>query len=258
MKKIAISSDSTLSIPQKVALENGFYVMPLNVIIDGREYHDDVDISKEELASFMRSGSRISTSMPTPIEIENHFNRIFDDGFDEIVHFTISSKLSSMFSLFTVTSKELYGDKVIIIDSLSVCSFMANHVKQAVIFRDAGLSAQQIASKVNERINSENAIFIPETLTNGEIGKKGTTRHLKKTLEETMLEYKKGSYNHQEYEIDILQFDPSDATLELVKNIVKKHFPNYDIHIQPIALNVCAHAGPGTIGVGFNLKPQSN
>ncbi len=284
--KIAISSDSTLSITQAEAKELGIYVLPLNVIVDGKEYHDDIDITKDELAVFMRSGSRISTSTPTPYEIETYFNAIFAEGYDKVIHFTISSKLSSMFELFTVTCGNLYADKVIVIDSLSICSFMANHVLAAKHYLDECLSLDQIVSKVKTRIASEYIIFIPESLTflknggrvsptvaaignfiglkpilffqNGEIGKKGATRHIKKALEDELVELKKNQYDSKKFSVDILQFDTSSTNIELMYHFLERHFAGFDIHLRPLSINVCAHTGPGTISFGFNLKVEAD
>ena len=91
--KIAISSDSTCAISQANAKEMGIYILPLNVIVDVKEYHDDIDINSEKLNKLMRGGSKIQTSTPTPFEIENYFDTIFAQGYDKVIHFTISSKL---------------------------------------------------------------------------------------------------------------------------------------------------------------------
>ncbi len=280
--KLAISSDSTLSITQAEAKELGVYVLPLNVIVDGKEYHDDIDITKDELAAFMRAGSRISTSTPTPFEIETYFNKLFEAGYEHIVHFTISSKLSSMYELFTLTCGNLYGDKVTVIDSLSLCSFMANHVLEAKRLAAEGKTASAIKEHITKRISTEFIVFVPESLTflknggrvspavaaignfigmkpvlffqNGEIGKKGMTRHLKKALDEQLTEMKSKGFSSKKFSIDILQFYTLASNIELMYNSFEKHFPGYEIHLKPLSINVCAHTGPGTIGVGFNLK----
>lgn len=280
--KIGISTDSTLAIRQKEAQLLGIFVMPLNVIIDGKEYHDDIDINNEDLEKYMRENRKISTSTPPPSEIEEHFNNIFAQGYEQIVHFTISSKLSSMFDLFTRTCQELYGDKVLVLDSSSVCHFMANHVLAAKKWRDEGASLAEIGEKFKARVNTEYALFIPESLTylknggrvspavallgnfiglrpiltfeNGGIGKKGTTRNLKKALLEQMDDFKAKGFSPDKYTIEILQFATSRINLEIVQSFLKTNFAEYEINIRPISINVCAHAGPGTIGVGFNLK----
>jgi DegV family protein with EDD domain len=283
--KSAISSDSTLAVSQLEAKDLGIFVMPLNVIVDGHEYHDDIDITKDDLEKYMRDNLRISTSTPTPYEIEQYFDKIFAQGYDQIVHFTISQKLSSMFDLFTRLCQELYGDKVLVINSASVCHFMANHVLAAKKWRDEGASLLEIGERFNKRVNSEFAIFIPESLTflknggrvspavallgnfiglrpiltfeNGEIGKKGTTRSLKKTLAEQLEDFKSRAYSPEQYSIEILEFATAHGNLEIVKSFFKTNFLDYEVNIRPISINVCAHAGPGTIGWGFNLKVDS-
>lgn len=280
--KIGISSDSTLAISQKEAAELGIHVMPLNVIVDGKEYHDDIDITKEDLMGYMRANKRISTSTPALFEIQQYFDGLFALGYDQIVHFTISSKLSSMYELFTLQARELYGDKVLVLDSLSVCHFMAHHVLAAKKWRDEGATLAEIDQKFSLRVDSEYALFVPESLTylknggrvspavallgnfiglrplltfeHGEIGKKGTTRNIKKALIEQLADLKARGYTPEKYNIEILEFYPSFNNIESVKEFFAANFPEYTTNIRPISINVCAHAGPGTVGLGFNLK----
>ena len=76
--KIAISSDSTCAISQAKAKKLGIYILPLNVIVDGHEYHDDITINQVELNNMMRRGSKIQTSTPTPYEIESYFDKMVE------------------------------------------------------------------------------------------------------------------------------------------------------------------------------------
>ena len=280
--KIAISSDSTCSISQAKSKEMGIYILPLNVIVDGKEYHDDVTINQEQLKNMMRRGSKIQTSTPTPYEIETYFDKIFADGYDKIIHFTISSKLSSMYSLFTVNCKEKYGDKVEIIDSLGVCSFMGNIVRRAKRLIDEGVSFEDTIKEVKDYINKDEVYFVPESLTflknggrvspavalignmlgikpllkfaNGEIGKQGTVRTYKKAFGEILDMIKEKGLNPNDYEFHVINFDANNATNEVVE-MVKKVYPEYNIVISDISINVCAHCGPGTVGLGYCRKP---
>ncbi|MGN1296012.1 MAG: DegV family protein, partial [Bacilli bacterium] len=141
MKNVIISCDTTIALTRTEIEKLGIEVIPLNVIADGVEYHDTVDIDSKRLCELMRGKAKISTSTPTIVEIENYFDDIFSrKNPDVIIHFTISSKLSSMFSLFTTVCKEKYGDRVIVCDSYSVCNFMANQVRYAKSLADQGVS----------------------------------------------------------------------------------------------------------------------
>lgn len=279
--KIAISSDSTCSISQIQSKELGIYILPLNVIVDGNEYHDDVTINQEQLKTMMRNGSKIQTSTPTPYEIETYFDKIFAEGYDKVIHFTISSKLSSMYSLFTITCKEKYGDKIEVIDSLGVCSFMGNLVKRAKRLVDEGVSFEETVEEVKSYINKDELYFVPESLTflknggrvsptvalignmlgikpllrfhDGEILKQGTVRTYRKAVNEILELFKEKDLNPKDFEFHVIEFDSMNAAEEVV-DIIKKAYPDFDIIITPISINVCAHCGPGTVGFGYCYK----
>ena len=279
--KIAISSDSTCSISQAKAKELGIYILPLNVIVDGHEYHDNITINQTQLKDMMRRGSKIQTSTPTPYEIETYFDNIFAQGYDKIIHFTISSKLSSMFGLFTVTCKEKYGDKVEVIDSLSVCAFMGNHVRRAKQLIDEGLSVEETVSTVKRFINKDEIYFVPESLTflknggrvspavamignmlgikpllkfaNGEIFKHDTVRTYKKAFKSLLESFKVKGLSPVDYEFYVLNFD-ADVASDEVASLTKEYFPDFDVTKTIISINVCAHCGPGTVGLGYCKK----
>ncbi len=279
--KIAISADSTASITQKEAKEMGIFILPLNVIVDGKEYHDDISINQDTLKDMMRGGSKITTSTPTIHEIHTYFDNIFAKGYEKVVHLTISSKLSSMYELFVVTCKEKYGDKVTVIDSLIGCSFMGNMVRKAKKLANEGKGVKEIKDEVLTYINKTDVYFIPESLTflkrggrvspvvaaignllqvkpvlkfyDGEIIKFETTRNTKKGFSRIFDMLKKANHDPKEYELHIADFD-STKYIDYVVEEAKKIFPEFNIVRTPIAINVCAHAGPGTIGIGMTKK----
>ena len=281
MFNIAISADSTCAISQEQAKELGLFILPLNVIVDGNEYHDGIDIDNTTLAKYMRGGSDIKTSTPTPYELEQFFDNILSKGYDKIIHFTISNKLSSIYDMFTIQCKERYGDKVIVINSLSVCSFMGNIVLNALNLVKEGKDVDYIVENSKQHIGVEDIFFIPESLTflkkggrvsptvaaignllgikpvlkfvNGEIQKFDTTRSVKKYISVIFDHYKNQNYNPNEYEIHIIEFDSGIST-KLLKEAVEKEFNQFSVKTSPISINVCAHCGPGTIGIGFTKK----
>ena len=281
MPKIAISCDTTAAFSKKEIKELGLFVLPLNIIVDDKEYHDTVDINPVMLAPMMRNGSSIKTSTPTPFEMQEFFDKILAKGYDQVIHFTISSKLSSIFNMFTMACKERYGDKVIIIDSLSVCSYMGAMVRHAVKQKNAGQSVAEIVNDARERWGNENIYFIPESLTflkrggrisptaaaignllgikpvlrfnAGAIEKGTTTRAVKQFLPTIIADFKSKNYDPKKYDIHIVEFDCPTATA-LAKEAMEENFKEFRLFVTPISINVCAHCGPGTIGIGMALK----
>lgn len=281
MLKTAISSDSTSAISQKEAKELGIFMLPLNVIVDDVEYHDGIDIDNEKLAKMMRGGAIIKTSTPTLQEMIDFFDGIFAKGYEKIIHFTISSKLTSIFDMFTVNCKERYGDKVVIIDSYGVCSPMGNMVKIAKKMLDANESIEKIVEVTDKLRHEYLMFFFPETLTylkrggrispaaallgnmlgikpvlkflDGAVDKHGTSRTIKQALPEIIDIFNKKNFNPETHEIHIVVFD-CPTGLKIINKAIQDNFPNFSSVITPISINVSAHSGPGTVGFGFYRK----
>lgn len=283
-KKIIVSCDTTIAMSKSKIDELGLNVIPLNTIADGVEYHDTVDIDAEKLCELMRKGAKISTSTPTIGEIEEYFDRLFEESkADVIIHFTISSELSSMFSLFTTVCEERYGDKVKVIDSHSICCFMANQVLYAKQLVEEGLDVDEIIEKVSELKDKESVIFIPESLEylkrggrispavatianligvlpiltfkDGVVGKQGVTRTVKKAFMSNFEEWNKNIPSFKEdYVLVVLSASDDFEKINKAKEILDIINPGMEIIFRNLSLNVTAHTGPGVIGLGIMKK----
>lgn len=276
MSKIAVSSDTTCAISKENAKKLGLFLLPLNVIVDGVEFHDGIDIDHNTLASKMRGDSDIKTSTPTPFEITSFFDEVFAQGYDKVIHFTISSHLSSMFDLFTKTCADHYGDKVVVINSLAVCSLMLNNVLSTIEDVKKNLPIEEIAKRANQRALDGSVYFIPENLTalkkggrispavaiignligikpilifkEGKIEKDSTTRKIKVALIDrasTLI----GKFPADKYDYQIVIFDTNPQLVSFLKSALSDAIPESKIAVTNLSINVCAHVGPGTIGL---------
>ena len=97
--KILVSADTSCVINYGVLKKNSVSVFPLNVIIDEEEFLDGVTIDQNTLKADMRANKKIKTSTPPLGLVIEYFEDLFALGYDHIIHFTISSKLSSMYNL---------------------------------------------------------------------------------------------------------------------------------------------------------------
>ncbi|MGI6714265.1 MAG: DegV family protein [Bacilli bacterium] len=283
MQKVAISSDSTCGISQARAKELGIFILPLNVIVDQVEFHDGITIDGETLNKRMREGAKIQTSTPTLYEIETFFNKIFEAGYEKIIHFTISSKLSSMFELFTVHCAQFFGDKVTVIDSLGVSTMQESLVLTAKHLIDQDSKIEDIVTVIDQRKADYLIYFVPETLTylknggrisptvatignligmkpvlryvDGAIAKESTTRNYKKTVASLMEYLSTLEYSKDEHQVVIFHFGTSPEWIEIAKKAIDLYLGEFQVVGAPLAINVAAHTGPGTIGFGFVRKP---
>ena len=162
----------------------------------------------------MRANKVIKTSTPPLGEVIEYFEKLFAEGYDRIIHFTISSKLSSMYSLFQNVSTNFFENKITVIDSYSLSSLMLSHVLYAYDEVQKGIEIEKIVVEIEKRKEDNTIFFIPENLTalknggrispaiaaigntlglkpvielkDGELVKESMTRHVKKTFREKL------------------------------------------------------------------------
>ena len=163
--KIALSTDTSCTISKELAKKLNIYVFPLNVIVNGEEFLDGVSINLEQLNNDMRGGKIIKTSTPPPADVINYFEKLFAEGYERVIHFTISSKLSSMNNLFNSISRDYFDNKIIVIDSYAVSSLMLSHILYTYEELQNGTTIEDIVNRIEERKKYNEVIFIPENLT---------------------------------------------------------------------------------------------
>ena len=279
--KSLISTDTSCLINYEVLKKYDISVFALNVIVDGQEYLDGITIDQQTLKEAMRSGKDIKTSTPPLGEIIEYFEKLFEKGYDRIIHFTISSKLSSMYELFCNVAKQNFEGKLFIVDSYALSSTMLSQVLLAYDLVNADVPTQEILAKLQERKGDNHVVFVPENLTalknggrisptialignvlgikpvielkDGALEKEGTTKHVRRTFSEA-IETCKDKYPVSDYDYTLVNFDGKVEAVEYIENMLKEKLgeDNYIKGIVPI--NVCAHCGPGTIGLIVTKK----
>ena len=279
--KILVSSDTSCVLNYGLLKKHGISFFPLNVIVDGEEFLDGVNISQQELAVAMRSNKIIKTSTPPLGVILDYFENLFEQGYDHIIHFTISSKLSSMYNLFKNVSESYFENKITVIDSYSLSCGMLNNVLYANEEVSKGTNLDEICANIEERKKQSLVLFIPENLTalknggrissiaaafgntiglkpiislvDGELVKTGMTTVLKKAFNDKFVKLKE-SYLTTDYDYSLVHFDAKENIFEGIINNFVSLFDGYEPLLGVIPINVCAHCGPGSIGVVVSPK----
>lgn len=160
--KIRITSDSTCDLG-KLVEERNIGILPLQVNLDANLYRDGVDITPEDIFKFVEETKKLPmTSAPSVVEYEEFFEEQLK-GYDELIHFNISSKSSGSHN-FAKMAAESFGGKVRVIDSKALSSGQGLLVLQACDLRDQGKSSEEIEAVVNETKNHVNTSFVPDSL----------------------------------------------------------------------------------------------
>ncbi len=123
MSSYVIVTDTGLDIPAKMAEAMGLDIIPLKVLIAGKEFSDTVsslDI-KNGFYDMLRQGVQVSTSSPNIDDFERHFKNILEHGKD-ILYIGFSSALSGTFNVARIVSEQLCEEyperKIKLVDSL--------------------------------------------------------------------------------------------------------------------------------------------
>ena len=279
--KILISTDTSCVLSYESLKKYNISIFPLNVIVDGEEFLDSVTINQETLKNYMRANKKIQTSTPPLGEVISYFEKLLSEGYDHIIHFTISSGLSSMSDLFTNVAKQYFEGKVTIIDSLGLSITMLSQVFTAYEDMMAGKSVEEIVKNVEARKNTSHVVFIPENLTalknggrispaiaaigntigikpvinlvDGKLEKSEMTRKVKQTFIESANKYIE-SYPTSDYDYAFISFDAIETTFNYLYDTIQNIIGEQKLLTGVIPINVCAHCGPGTMGLLVTKK----
>ena len=124
--------------------------MPLKTILGETEYLDGVTIShKEFYEKLIECGTIPTTSQVSPHDFEAKFKEVKEAG-DTAVVICLSSLLSGTYQSAHI-ALDGYEDCITLVDSLNVCLGEQILVLYAVRLRDDGLSAKEIAEKLEEK-----------------------------------------------------------------------------------------------------------
>ena len=112
---IRITSDSTCDLNDLVEKRN-IGILPLQVNLDSKAYRAGVDITPQDIFDFVAETKILpKTSAPSIGEYEEFFAKELE-GYDELIHFNISSKSSGSHN-FAKQAAESFNGKVRVIDS---------------------------------------------------------------------------------------------------------------------------------------------
>lgn len=161
-REILITADSTCDLPKELAEKNQIKIIPLSVLLGENIYHDSVNVASNDIYSFVdKTGQLPKTAAVTPTEYYQIFKEATDNGMS-VVHIGLSSAISSSYQNAVVAASNF--ENVYCIDSKSLCTAQGLLVLKACDYRDEGLTALEIAKKVNALVSKVNATFVLNSL----------------------------------------------------------------------------------------------
>lgn len=161
MKKIAISLDSACDLSKELIEKYDFKIIPFGVNLGDKFFYDG-EISPEEIFEYADNNKTLpKTNAVNEESFKEHFAKILND-YDAIIHFDISSDMSSAYQNAVNASKNFKN--VYVVDSRTLSTAISLEAIYAKKLTETMDDPAKIVELVKKRIPAVQASFIIERL----------------------------------------------------------------------------------------------
>lgn len=168
MSKVGIITDSTMCLPTELIQEYDIRFVPVHLILDGKDYHDRIDISPTE---FWEKFESLKTMPTTSAVSPGDFVEVFTDmakNTDSIVCIVVSKALSVTYEAAEQAKKTVQSENpglnIEIIDSKNSIGALGFIVLEAARAAQAGKSLAEVANVARAMVPKVKYIAAIDTL----------------------------------------------------------------------------------------------
>lgn len=289
--RTAVMTDSNSGITEQEAQELGIFLLPMPVIIEDEIHYEGQDLTQESFYQSLTSGKNITTSQPSPGDVIAMWEKILQNGYDQVVHIPMSSGLSNSCETAISLSDE-YEGRVCVVDNHRISVPMRESVLDAVEMAKEGKTAEEIRKKLEDTAYDASIYIAVDTL---EFLKKGgrvtpagaalgavlsikpiltiqgdkldafaKVRGMKKCRHK-MIEAIREEMNTRfaDVERSRLVIGTAGAGLsreeeEQWKNEVADAFPQMAVYYNPLSVSIGCHLGPGAMGIAVCVNNRKD
>lgn len=276
MGKIAVVTDSTAYLPQKLIDEYGIYIVPLSVNFGEETYKEGFDMSTAEFYSYLGKAKELpTTSQPAIGDFLQLYDKLATE-YDEIISIHISSGISGTLSTAFSAANMLQDITIEVIDS-EISSFgLAFMVIEAAQMAKEEKSLNEIKERIEWLIKNMRGYFIVDDLSHLHRGGRlnaaeyliGSMLKIKPIiyfLDKKLQPFEKIRTKKKAIEriLELLEEDTRDnilircsvihadaiAEAEDLAQRIKQNYSNVEVNISEFGPVLGTHTGPGTIGL---------
>lgn len=276
---IKIITDSASDIGKDLAKDFSIDIMPIAIMKDDKTYLDGVDISGKEIYDDMRNGAVYKTGAITPHEYEVKFEEVLNK-YDKAIYVSLSTGMSSTFNnaVLAKNSLGIGDDRLLLVDSRGASMGQGMMAINLAKLASEGMSFDELKVYADNFVKNTRYVFFVDSLEylqrGGRVSKlkatignlinmkvildvhadgviytkdkvRGTNRAIAKTVD--IFEEEVG---HELYDdrIMVCHADCIDLATKARDALVEK-YPDKTIELNPFAVSIGAHTGPGTVHI---------
>ena len=290
---IKIITDSASDIPKEYENKYNIEIMPIPITIGEQTYYERRDFNSMEFYDILSQSDILPvTSHITMAEIQKRYKKAYEDGYDEIIHISLTSTGSNMFQSALMAKKLFYDSnvslkdkiKIYTIDSKTYSYAYGRAVVKAAQMVTQGKTCIQIINYLEDYFNRVElyfsvysleyakksgritiaATFIGEALglrpiismIDGQMKIVGRVRGDKKIPDELASKVKTNIDKEidNEYCILVGKLENEDMIINQIKQTCT---PQNCIDIFKLGASILINSGPQTLGVSFMGKKRN-
>jgi DegV family protein with EDD domain len=157
VQKIAIITDSDSSLSNEILKKYDIRQVSIHIHFGDETFESGIDIDDKTLFERVDREKKLpTTAAPAPGKFQQAFQKAFADGYEEILCFCVSSKISATYAAAEQAKALMESDKITVVDTLTVSLGQGFIVLEAAELAQAGKSAQEIleaAQKVQDNMH---------------------------------------------------------------------------------------------------------
>lgn len=276
MSQVRIVTDSTADIPAELRERLDIAMVPLKVLFGQEVLRDAVDIGPEQFYTRLtESNDMPTTSQPSPVDFQELYQKLAEEGDGPIISIHLSSKMSGTYQSAVLAKSMIEGDTDIeVVDSRSASYGNGLLVVAAAEAAKQGKSKEEILELIAKLRKTQRLYFLVDTLEylqkGGRIGKAaalfGSLLNIKPILSVApegdvySVDKVRGQKKAMNRIVDLLKQDLGGKPIHLIlayttvrepveelRALIAQHFTLESVHYTHIGPVIGTHVGPGTV-----------
>ena len=276
---IKIITDSASDISYELASEYDIDIMPIVIMKGDETYLDGVDISGKMVYDDMRQGAVYKTGAIAPNEYEEKFKEVLEK-YDKAIYVSLSTGMSSTYNnaVLAKTSLGIGDDRLLLVDSRGASMGQGMMAINLAKLAKGGMSFDELKIYADNFVKNTRHVFFVDSLeylqrggrvsklkatignlinmkvildvhADGVIYTKDKGRGTKRAIEKTVDIFEE-EVGHELYDdrIMVCHADCIELATKVRDALVEK-YPDKLIELNPFAVSIGAHTGPGTVHI---------
>ncbi len=286
MSKTAIVTDTGSGMMPDEGMRDGIYVIPIPFTINGEEYLDGVNLTEADFYRFLEEKAEVHTSQPTYESVTSTWKKALESH-EEVVYIPLSSGLSGSCASASIYAEEFDG-KVQVVNNQRISVTQRQSAYDALTLANEGKTAAEI-KEILEDSKFDSSIYItldtldylkrggrvtpaaamiakvlnlkPILQIQGEKldafskcrGIKQSKKIMINALKDDIIKRFGGTGEMNSCHLAIAHTMNYDAADEFAKELMAE-IPGMDITVNPLALVIACHIGPGALACAISKK----